>query len=181
MRLALALLLLAGCTDATNVPLETPTPLTHNPLGRDPLAEDAAGPLSPDSLTGTFEGHYSAGFEHTGFVPCADSTEAWWTEAASTLVPIPGYRDQYRLEMTPAAAAFDTAYVALTRYDGTAVTGPVVWARLRGRATPRGDAAAWRGYGHEGAYTREFAVDSVLAMSADTPSGACARPHAVRP
>ena len=83
----------------------------------------AADPLAPDSLIGTFEGHFSAGFEHTGFRPCADTTETWWTEPAAEMIPIG--RDQYRMEMDPAADVLG-AYVALTGYDGVAVNGPVV-------------------------------------------------------
>ncbi|HEX8298921.1 MAG TPA: hypothetical protein VF594_07130, partial [Rubricoccaceae bacterium] len=67
----------------------------------EPRLRSDAPPLAPDSLAGTFEGHYSAGFEHTGFVPCADTTEAWWTEPVTTETRIAD--DQVRLDMAPAA------------------------------------------------------------------------------
>jgi hypothetical protein len=56
-----------------------------------------------------------------------------------------------------------------------------VWTRLRGRVSPRRDGASWTGYGHEGAYTRQFAVDSVEALVRDTVVAGCPAPSSVRP
>ena len=163
MRALPALLILAtGCT----------TSAADAPSGR-PVAV-AANAVAADSLAGTFEGYYAAGFEHSGFVPCADTTETWWTAPAMTFHPVG--RDQHRAEMPP-GADINTPYRALAGPALPVVRGPVVWARLRGRATPRGG----RGYGHLGMYTREFAVDSVEALSAEPPVGACARPPSTYP
>lgn len=176
---ALASATLAACSDATDVPLETPSALTHNPLGPDPLAQDSLGTLSPDSLTGTYEGHYSAGFEHSGFIPCADTTEVWWTESAMTATPIAG--DQTRLDMRPAADVHSRYTAAVGDSAGTFGHGVTVWMRVRGRATPRGDRSAGTGFGHLGAYTRAFSVDSVEEAVRDTVVAGCPAPHSVRP
>jgi hypothetical protein len=162
-------LLAAGCTPPSTAP----------PAAASEASDTLRSRLTSDSLAGVFEGYYSAGFEHAGFRPCADTHEAWWTEPAVEAVPIG--RDQHRIEMDPAADV-DARYRGVVGGDeGVYGEGPVVWARFRGRATPRRDAARGAGYGHEGAYSRAFAVDSVLAMSADPPTGACARPPGVRP
>ena len=172
MRLVLLLLAgaLAGCTRPSDeAPLDPPPALTHNPLGDDP-----AGLPPADSTAGTFEGYYSAGFEHAGFVPCADTTEHWWTEP------------------TPGAASADAVVRAkndlTTRY--TAAVGDSagsfgrdvrVWARLRGRLSPRRGTAGGAGYGHLGAYTRTIAVDSVEALVRDTVAVDCPAPAHIRP
>ena len=163
MRFLIALALLTGCTP--DAPAGT---------AEDPPPTEARSPLSADSLAGTFEGYYSAGFEHTGFRPCADTSEVWWTEPATTVTPLAD--NQARVDWSPAAdvGAF---YQQTAHPSATDVTGPAVWARLRGRATPRDSA----GYGHLGQYTRAFAVDSVEAMRLEAPPGACAPPRSVRP
>lgn len=159
--LLLAVLALAGCARDDAQPsalLETPPAVTHNPLGDDP-----AGRPPADSTTGTFEGYYSQGFEHAGFVPCADTSETWWTS-----VPAEAGAD---LAARYTAAAGDSA--------GAFGHSVPVWVRLRGRATPRRDTANGRGYGHLGAYTRTFAVDSVETVVRDTVVTDCpARTHA---
>lgn len=143
MRLLLALLALAGCAspDTDAPPLETPPAITYNPL-----APDSAGVLAADSLTsgsiGTFSGTYSAGFEHSGFVPCTDTTETWWTEPGTS-----GLMARY------AEATGDSA--------GTFPRDRVVSTRLRGRVSARRATAGGAGFGHLGAYTRTLAVDSV--------------------
>ena len=141
---------------------------TAHTTGRSETTRPDADPLSPDSLAGTFEGYYARGFEHSGFRPCADTTETWWTEPAMTFHPVG--RDQYRAEMAP-GADINAAYRPFAGPRRPVLNGPAVWARLRGRTSPRGG----RGYGHMGLYTREFAVDSVEAMAAEPPAGACAR------
>ncbi len=156
MRLLLLLLAgasLAGCTRAAS---DAPPALMDDPLVTDSLA------IAPDSLAGTFEGHYSAGFEHAGFVPCTDTTETWWTEPSMADLTAPY-----------TAAVGDSA--------GTFGHGAVVWARLRGRLSPRRDVAGGAGYGHLGAYTRTIAVDSVEALVRDTVVAGCPAPASVRP
>ncbi len=171
MRLLLLLLAvasLAACTrDADDAPLETPSALTYNPLGADP-----AGLPSSDSTAGTFEGYYSAGFEHAGFVPCADTTETWWTE------PMPSgaaaeMRARGDLTARYTAAVGDSA--------GSFGRDVPVFARLRGRLSPSRGVAGGAGYGHLGAYTRTIAVDSVEALVRDTVAADCPAPAAVRP
>ncbi len=175
MRLTLALLLLASCTDAADAPLATPSALAHNPLGPDPLAENQSGPLAPDSLTGTYEGHYSAGFEHSAFVPCADTTEAWWTQATRTETRIAP--DQVRLDVRPAADLHARYTSAVGDSAGTFGHGVIVFARLRGRATPRSSGSPGTGFGHLGAYLRAFSVDSVEAVVRDTVVAGCPAPY----
>lgn len=184
MRLALALLLLAGvalagCTDAVPpadvLPARDTT--TSDTTTSDTPARRTAGPLSPDSLAGPFEGHYSAGFEHSGFVPCADSAEVWWTEPATTETRTAP--DQVQLDMRPAADIHARYTEAVGDSAGTFGHGVTVFARLRGRATPRRDAPA--GFGHLGAYSRAFAVDSVEAVVRDTVVAGCPAPQSVRP
>ena len=169
MRVLLALSLLAGCTpDAPAGTADDPPPV------------QARGPLSPDSLSGTFDGYYSAGFEHTGFRPCADTTEAWWTEPARTIAGTGP--DQGQFWMTPAAEDFNTRYLEIEA-DSTGAYGEgvTVWTRLRGRATPRKSTDHGQGDGHLGQYARTFAVDSVEAMHLEAPPGACTPPKYVRP
>lgn len=161
--LALALLTLAGCSDdASDGPLETPPAITHNPLGDDP-----AGLPPEDSTAGTFDGYYSSGFEHAGFVPCADTSETWWTGPGATAGPGAELTARYT------AAVGDTA--------GTFGRSVPVWARLRGRLSPRRDVAGGAGYGHLGAYTRTIAVDSVEVLVRDTVVTDCPARASVRP
>lgn len=162
MRVLLVLLLTAGCTPSPADP---------------PGARGADGrpdSLSADSLTGVFEGWYSAGFEHTGFRPCADTTETWWAEPALEFDGEPVAPESF--------ADVGARYERLFGPDGGGrfTEGPVVWARLRGRATP----LERRTHGHLGQYDRRFLVDSILAMTAEAGAGqadACARPGTVRP
>ncbi len=181
VRLVPALLLvlaLAGCApDAPADALAAP-PASLGPASLGPAPPGSAltaDSLTADSLSGTFEGHYSAGFEHSGFVPCAGPAEAWWTEAAA-----PVAADQTRLDMRPAADVHARYTAAVGDSAGTFGHGVTVFARLRGRATPRGPAGG-TGYGHLGAYARAFTVDSVEAVVRDTVVAGCPEPAAVRP
>ncbi len=176
MRLLLLLLAgasLAACTrDTDEAPLDTPTALTYNPLGADP------GGIPPaDSTAGTFEGYYSAGFEHADFVPCADTTETWWTEPS--IADMPG---DSALAATRARTDLTARYtVTVGDSAGAFGRGVTVFARLRGRLSPRRAVAGGAGYGHLGAYTRTIAVDSVEALVRDTVAADCPAPASVRP
>lgn len=160
----LTILAVSGCSRPDDAQpaalLETPLAVTHNPLGADP-----AGRPPADSTAGTFDGYYSEGFEHAGFVPCADSSETWWTSVPAS-----------------AAAELSARYTAAVGDSAGAFGRSVpVWARLRGRATPRRDTAGGGGYGHLGAYTRAFAVDSVEAVVRDTVVTDCPARATLRP
>lgn len=180
MRLAVVLAIaLAACTpgDTPVEPVRAAAAAGTGPTDARPDARPM--PVSPDSLAGAFEGHYSAGFEHTGFVPCADTTEAWWTEPAMTATPLAG--GQTQMSMRPAADLHARYTAATGDAAGTFGHGVTVWARLHGRATPRREASRGAGYGHLGAYARAFAVDSVEALVRDTVVAGCPVPHSLRP
>lgn len=162
MRAWLLAVLCIGCGSETS---------PYEPASGDPVPREEAFPA--DSLAGTFEGYYSAGFEHTGFRPCAAPAEAWWTEAAVTLHWIAD--DQARVATAPAADLPAHYREVVGDAEGVYGEGVAVWARLRGRATARGP------NGHLDVYTRTFTVDSVEAMRAEAPSNACPQPAHIRP
>lgn len=179
MRLALALLLVAGCThDAPDPPSIVALPvdsLAPGVTSPDSLSSDS---LSPDSLVGTFEGHFLAGFEHSDFIACGDSVEAWWTTPLLTEVPIAG--NQTRIDIRPAADIHTQYMAAVSGSDETVEHGRMVWARFHGRVSPRRDLATEAGYGHQGFFTRAFVVDSVEALVRDTVVAGCPDPYDMR-
>ena len=86
------------------------------------------------------------------------------------------------LSMRPAADIHARYTAAAGDAAGTFGHGVTVWARAaRPRDAPPRRPRAGAGYGHLGAYTRAFAVDSVEALVRDTVVAGCPAPHSVRP
>ena len=95
---------------------------------------------NPDDLMNQdlFERLYSYGFETSAFTPCGVK-EHWWVGPAN---------DEVGQELM-------RAYNATTSTQNRGV-----YARLRGKITPKGS------YGHLGFYTREFTVSEIVDLRA---------------
>lgn len=94
---------------------------------------------NPDDLIkqDLFEGFPGFGFETSAFTPCGVK-EHWWVTSAN---------DEVGEELTRA-------------YDAASTQNRPVYARLRGKITPKGS------YGHLGMYTREFTVSEIVDLRA---------------
>jgi hypothetical protein len=106
-------------------------------------------------LSGTFRGHYSAGFEQSEFIPCP--AEAWFTLGDSLHL----YRFDNRrawVEWSPSAADGVRWPRVKAGKDGY----PHYYVRCRGSIVGPGR------YGHMGVSAFQFRVDSVLELRAPT-------------
>ncbi|MFI5119276.1 MAG: hypothetical protein ACHQM4_02635 [Thermoanaerobaculia bacterium] len=129
-----------------HIHIEIPSDIT---IVREPrvLGGDGAPDLKPPQASGTalgtFDGHWTFGFEQSSFVACG-AAERWWLDTGKSTLPA-----QRKAALGPNAP------------EGR---GPILFIHVRGRLSPPGH------YGHLGAYPRELEITEATDVRLPVPT-----------